>query len=58
MTPVAQKTADGSNIAPRSATASTEMALGMPLLISVVPSIGSTAKSHSAPSPLPTSSPL
>src|SRR6202020_1789401 len=37
-------------MAPRSATASTEMALGMPLLISVVPSIGSTAKSHSGPS--------
>ena len=30
----------------------------MPLLISVVPSTGSTAKSHSGPSPLPTSSPL
>src|ERR1700733_15233650 len=34
------------------------MALGMPLLISVVPSTGSTAKSQSGPSPLPTSSPL
>ena len=30
----------------------------MPLDISVVPSIGSTATSHQAPSPLPTSSPL
>ena len=30
----------------------------MPLLIRVVPSTGSTAKSHSGPSPLPTSSPL
>src|ERR1700736_2917515 len=45
-------------MAPRSATASTEIAFGRPLLISVVPSIGSTAKSHSGPSPLPTSSPL
>src|SRR6201991_4696823 len=34
------------------------MAFGMPLLISVVPSTGSTAKSQSGPSPLPTSSPL
>src|SRR5947209_6278511 len=45
-------------IVPRSDTASTASALGMPLLISVVPSIGSTATSHSGPSPLPTSSPL
>jgi hypothetical protein len=30
----------------------------MPLLINVVPSIGSTATSHSGPCPLPTSSPL
>src|SRR5512139_2585713 len=30
----------------------------MPFDISVVPSMGSTAKSHSGPSPLPTSSPL
>src|SRR3954447_13178773 len=36
----------------------TAMALGMPLAISVVPSIGSTATSHSAPWPSPTSSPL
>ncbi len=45
-------------MAPRSATASTETALGMPLAISVVPSTGSTATSHSAPVPSPTSSPL
>ena len=43
---------------PRSATAITAIALGIPLAISVVPSIGSTATSHSGPSPLPTSSPL
>ena len=36
----------------------TATALGMPLAISVVPSIGSTATSHSGPSPQPTSSPL
>src|SRR4030088_1951935 len=34
------------------------MAFGRPLLINVVPSTGSTAKSQSGPSPLPTSSPL
>ncbi|SHV08721.1 Uncharacterised protein [Mycobacteroides abscessus subsp. abscessus] len=45
-------------MAPRSETASTEIAFGMPLLIRVVPSTGSTAKSQSGPSPLPTSSPL
>ncbi len=39
----------GRTSAPRSATASTEMALGMPLLISVVPSTGSTAMSQSGP---------
>ena len=33
-------------------------ALGMPLPVSVVPSIGSTATSHSGPVPSPTSSPL
>ena len=43
---------------PRSDTASTEIAFAKPLAISVVPSIGSTAKSQSGPSPLPTSSPL
>jgi hypothetical protein len=43
---------------PRSATASTEIAFGKPLAINVVPSTGSTAKSQSGPSPLPTSSPL
>src|SRR5882757_5248698 len=45
-------------MAPRSATASTASAFGMPLLINVVPSIGSTATSTSGPSPFPTSSPL
>ena len=34
------------------------MAFGMPLAVSVVPSIGSTATSHSAPVPSPTRSPL
>src|SRR5690349_8855448 len=34
------------------------MALLMPLAVSVVPSIGSTATSHSGPVPSPTSSPL
>ena len=43
---------------PRSDTASTVIAFGMPLAIRVVPSIGSTATSHSGPSPSPTSSPL
>ena len=43
---------------PRSATASTAIALGMPLAVSVVPSIGSTATSHSGPVPSPTRSPL
>src|SRR3954451_14303854 len=36
----------------------TAIALGMPLAISVVPSIGSTATSHSGPWPSPTCSPL
>src|SRR3954470_23789491 len=45
-------------MAPRSATAMTATAFGMPFAISVVPSIGSTATSHSAPVPSPTSSPL
>src|SRR3954466_16345281 len=43
---------------PRSATAITAIAFGIPLAISVVPSTGSTATSQSGPSPLPTSSPL
>ena len=43
---------------PRSAAAITEMALGRPSAISVVPSTGSTAMSTAEPSPLPTSSPL
>ena len=45
-------------VAPRSATAMTAMAFGMPLAISVVPSMGSTATSHSGPWPSPTCSPL
>ena len=36
----------------------TAMALGIPLAISVVPSIGSTATSQSGPLPSPTCSPL
>ncbi len=43
---------------PRSATARTETALDWPLAVSVVPSMGSTATSHSGPLPSPTSSPL
>ncbi|CAM5710197.1 hypothetical protein SVIOM342S_05652 [Streptomyces violaceorubidus] len=43
---------------PRSAAASTAIALVMPLAVSVVPSIGSTAMSTSAPVPSPTRSPL
>ena len=43
---------------PRSDSAMTAIELGMPLAIRVVPSIGSTATSHSAPVPSPTSSPL
>ena len=42
----------------RGATAITAMALFMPFAVSVVPSIGSTATSHSGPVPSPTSSPL
>ena len=40
------------------ATASTEIALGIPLAHSRVPSIGSTATSQAGPVPSPTSSPL
>ncbi len=43
---------------PRLATARTEIAFGMPLAHSRVPSIGSTATSQAAPVPSPTSSPL
>ena len=43
---------------PRSATASTETAFGIPLAHSRVPSIGSTATSTAGPVPSPTSSPL
>src|SRR4051812_49373860 len=45
-------------MAPRSVTASTAIAFGIPLAINVVPSIGSTATSHAGPLPSPTSSPL
>src|SRR5215212_11607591 len=45
-------------MAPRSATAMTAIALGMPLAMSMVPSMGSTATSHSGPWPSPTCSPL
>ena len=48
----------GLNMAPRSATAITEMALPRPMAVSVVPSIGSTATSASGFEPLPTRSPL
>ena len=43
---------------PRALTASTEIAFGMPLAVSRVPSIGSTATSHAGPVPSPTCSPL
>src|SRR6476620_11309598 len=43
---------------PRSATAITASAFGMPLDIRVVPSIGSTATSQRGPVPSPTSSPV
>ena len=43
---------------PRGETASTETALVMPFAVRVVPSIGSTATSHSGPVPSPTCSPL
>src|SRR5579863_360602 len=43
---------------PRSATARTDTAFGMPLAHSRVPSIGSTATSTAGPVPSPTSSPL
>ena len=45
-------------MAPRALTAKTEIASGMPFAASRVPSIGSTATSHSGPVPSPTSSPL
>src|SRR5215469_2328707 len=43
---------------PRALTAITEIALGIPLAVSRVPSIGSTATSHIGPLPSPTCSPL
>ena len=46
------------NIDPRGATASTDSAFPMPSAVSRVPSIGSTATSHSGPRPSPTRSPL
>ena len=45
-------------LVPRGATASTDTALVMPLAVRVVPSMGSTATSHSGPVPSPTRSPL
>ena len=50
--------APGKNIEPRGASAMTDSAFGCPTLVSVVPSIGSTATSVSGPTPLPTCSPL
>ena len=50
--------APGKNIVPRSATAITEIAFGIPSAVSRVPSSGSTATSTSGPVPSPTSSPL
>ena len=48
----------GLNIVPRSASAMTEIALGMPSAVSRVPSSGSTAMSTSAGEPSPICSPL
>ena len=50
--------APGKNIVPRSATAITEIAPGIPSAVSRVPSSGSTATSTSGPVPSPISSPL
>ncbi len=50
--------APGSNIVPRSETAMTAIAFGMPSAVSRVPSSGSTATSTSGPVPSPISSPL
>ncbi len=52
------RAAPGSNIEPRSETAMTEIAFGMPSAVSRVPSRGSTATSTSGPEPSPISSPL
>ena len=50
--------APGKNIVPRSASAITAIAFGMPRAVSRVPSSGSTATSTPGPLPSPTSSPL
>jgi hypothetical protein len=50
--------APGKNIAPRSASAITAIAFGIPFAQSRVPSSGSTATSTAGPPPSPTSSPL
>ena len=50
--------APGKNIVPRSETAITAIAFGIPSAVSRVPSSGSTATSTSGPVPSPTSSPL
>ena len=50
--------APGKNIESRSATATTDSALGWPMLVRRVPSMGSTATSTAGPFPLPTCSPL
>ena len=50
--------APGKNIVPRSATAITAIAFGIPSAVRRVPSSGSTATSTSSPSPFPTRSPL
>ena len=50
--------APGKNIVPRSATAITAIAFGIPSAVSRVPSSGSTATSTAGPRPFPTSSPL
>ena len=52
------RAAPGKNIVPRSETAITEIAFGMPSAVRRVPSSGSTATSTSGPMPLPTCSPL
>ena len=52
------RAAPGKNIVPRSETAITEIALGIPSAVRRVPSSGSTATSTSGPMPPPTCSPL
>ena len=48
----------GSNIVPRSDSATTQRAFGWPLAVSVVPSSGSTAMSTAGGEPSPMLSPL